>query len=158
MSSRSIEAMLPHRPPFLFITESVAVDSDQAKAVWRIDGSEGFFTGHFPGNPIVPGVLVTEALAQTAGLVVGCRCAGSERSPRGFLAKVDMKFPTPAKPPCHLVLMASCTHEFGALYRFDVSASVSDATIAVGELVLSVPGAGVADPDVAPGRSGATPR
>ena len=59
---------LPHRPPFRFVTELRCVDPSAFEAVWSVSGEEDFFRGHFPGEPIVPGVLITEALAQTAGL------------------------------------------------------------------------------------------
>jgi 3-hydroxyacyl-[acyl-carrier-protein] dehydratase len=158
MSGRSIDGMLPHRPPFLFVTELLSADTDHSRATWRVDGHEPFLTGHFPGNPIVPGVLVAEALAQSAGLVIGCRSADSGRSRLGFLAKVDLKFPSSAKPPCDILLSARCTHELGSLYRFDVTASAGDTTIATGEIVLSVP---IADPigaEPVPEGSGTTPR
>ena len=48
----------------------------RSEAVWAVDGSEPFFAGHFPGNPLIPGVLLGEALAQAAGLVAGIAVSG----------------------------------------------------------------------------------
>ncbi|MCH8253125.1 MAG: hypothetical protein IID36_11795 [Planctomycetes bacterium] len=69
-TNREILAALPHRPPFRFVDEVVELDPGRrGSGIWRIDGSESFFAGHFPGRPIVPGVLVAEALAQMSGVV-----------------------------------------------------------------------------------------
>jgi 3-hydroxyacyl-[acyl-carrier-protein] dehydratase len=61
--------LLPHRPPFLFVDEILdLVPGDSARARWFVDPASPFFAGHFPGNPILPGVIIVEALAQTGAL------------------------------------------------------------------------------------------
>jgi 3-hydroxyacyl-[acyl-carrier-protein] dehydratase len=61
--------LLPHRPPFLFVDEILElVPGESARARWRVDPEAAFFAGHFPGNPILPGVIIVEALAQTGAL------------------------------------------------------------------------------------------
>jgi 3-hydroxyacyl-[acyl-carrier-protein] dehydratase len=63
--------LLPHRPPFLFVDEIVAIDPGvSASGRWRLTGDEWFFTGHFPGRPTLPGVLMCEAIAQVGALAV----------------------------------------------------------------------------------------
>ena len=61
--------LLAHRPPFLFCDEITELEPGvSCTAIWRLTGDEAFFAGHFPSRPTLPGVLIVEALAQTAGL------------------------------------------------------------------------------------------
>jgi 3-hydroxyacyl-[acyl-carrier-protein] dehydratase len=61
--------LLPHRAPFLFVDEILdLVPGESARARWYVDPEAHFFAGHFPGNPILPGVIIIEALAQTGAL------------------------------------------------------------------------------------------
>lgn len=63
--------LLPHRPPFLFVDDiDELVPGESARGRWRLTGDEWFFTGHFPGRPTLPGVLMCEAIAQVGALAV----------------------------------------------------------------------------------------
>ncbi len=124
---------LPHRDPFRFVTRAeVVVPDDHARAVWVVTGAEAFLAGHFPGHPLVPGVLLAEALAQTAGLVA------APTDGVGKLAHVDVRFDRSVVPPAEVVLTARLVRKIVNLRQFEVSASVDDQVVARGTLALQL--------------------
>ena len=134
----SLIQRLPHGEEFRFVDEVVSVEpSVKGVGRWSPRGDEAFFAGHFPGRPIVPGVLIGEALAQMAGLV-GLATEGRGGG-GGMLAQIDLRLKRPIEPPADVFLYAEVTRKFGPLAQFDVRATCDDQLVASGSLTLAVP-------------------
>ena len=72
---------IPHRPPFLFVDRVLEEYEDTIKTEKRVDPEEPFFAGHYPGNPIMPGVLIFESIFQAGAIMMGKRIANEGRIP-----------------------------------------------------------------------------
>jgi 3-hydroxyacyl-[acyl-carrier-protein] dehydratase len=133
-----IDLGLPHRPPFVFVRELVACDPGvSAECATMFARDDPMFVGHFPGNPLVPGVILTEALAQTAGIAAAAAHARNA-GPLFLLSAIrGMKFLHAVRPEEQIVLRAKKIGEMGELFQFKVAADVDGKRVAEGELVLS---------------------
>jgi 3-hydroxyacyl-[acyl-carrier-protein] dehydratase len=136
-----ITEFLPHRPPFLFVDRVTELDLEK-RVVAELDlrSSEPHFQGHFPQNPVMPGVLITEALAQTAGLLIAFTEESKNCDARGkmfYLAKADMKWMAPAHPGDTLILEAKHVRTLEKLVAFRVRAFTKKADLATGHLTLA---------------------
>ncbi|MGC3991165.1 MAG: 3-hydroxyacyl-ACP dehydratase FabZ family protein [Chthoniobacteraceae bacterium] len=137
-SSDPLAYGLPHREPFIFIDRVEALSvGERAVCAKTFSGAEDFFRGHFPGNPIVPGVILSEALAQTAGIA-----AGQPASGRSYLLSAirQMKFPRAAGPGELITLEARKIAAAGGLLQFEVQATIPAGVAATGVIVLSEAG------------------
>jgi 3-hydroxyacyl-[acyl-carrier-protein] dehydratase len=133
----SILDWLPHQPPFRFITTfKVMKPGVSGRGEWSIRGDEDFFKGHFPGQPIVPGVLLAESLAQLAGLTRFSDQPAAGTAVR--LAHVNMKFDATVTPPALISLHASLIRTMATLSLFEVQATSGEITVASGTLTLSI--------------------
>jgi 3-hydroxyacyl-[acyl-carrier-protein] dehydratase len=126
-------ARLPHGKGFRFISRITEVrPGDMATGVWNLDGSEEFFKSHFPGAPIVPGVLIAEALAQLSGF------AGPDTGThQGKIAQIDVRFEQPVVPPAEIQLESKFITSVGSLQRCDVIAKVAGTVVARGSITLA---------------------
>ena len=129
---------LPHREPFVFVREVSSCAEGKAECVTSFEPDDPMFAGHFPGNPLVPGVILTEALAQTAGIAAGAGWSDGEQ-PLFLLSAIrGMKFLRPVRPAEQLSLRAEQVGQIGELMQFAVQATAGGAVVAEGQLVLSI--------------------
>jgi 3-hydroxyacyl-[acyl-carrier-protein] dehydratase len=130
---------LPHRPPFVFVREVINCEPGQSlEARMVFEPADPMFAGHFPGNPIVPGVILTEALAQAAGIAAASGYPETAR-PLFLLSAIrTMKFLQAVRPADQIDLHAEKIAGTNTLLQFKVRASVNGAVAAEGQLVLSV--------------------
>jgi 3-hydroxyacyl-[acyl-carrier-protein] dehydratase len=142
MDIQEIMKYLPHRYPFLMIDRVVSLEPGKAAtAIKNVTFDEPFFQGHFPDHPIMPGVLIVEALAQTGGLAF----ASAEESPQEedrfrlpILAKIEeMRFRLPVSPGDQLSLHAEVLRAYESLAIVKVEAKVNDRTVAEGKIVVA---------------------
>lgn len=98
MTVEDIQKVIPHRYPFLLVDKVLSLEEGKRiVAVKNVTVNEPFFPGHFPGHPIMPGVLIVEALAQTAGILL-LRGRQEEGKAPVFMAIDETRFRSPVKP------------------------------------------------------------
>jgi 3-hydroxyacyl-[acyl-carrier-protein] dehydratase len=132
---------LPHKAPFVFVRELVRCEpGDSAECATIFEAGDPMFAGHFPGNPLVPGVILTEALAQTAGIAAaGASLAGT--GPRFLLSAIrQMKFFSAVRPGERIILRAQRLGQVADLLQFQVEALVDGKQVAAGQIVLNAVG------------------
>jgi 3-hydroxyacyl-[acyl-carrier-protein] dehydratase len=123
---RRVMAALPHRYPMLLVDRVEKIVVDQSiTAIKAVTMNEGFFQGHFPGRPIMPGVLIVEALAQAAG-VLAVESLGLADSGKlvYFMAIEGAKFRNPVEPGCLLQLDVEFVQKRATVCKFAGKASV----------------------------------
>ena len=123
---RRVMAALPHRYPMLLVDRVEKIVPDQSiTAIKAVSMNEGFFQGHFPGRPIMPGVLIVEALAQAAG-ILAVESLGLADSGKlvYFMAIEGAKFRNPVEPGCLLQLDVEFVQKRATVCKFRGRASV----------------------------------
>lgn len=134
MDVNEIRQDLPHRYPFLLVDRVTELNPGESIVAYKnVTINEPFFNGHFPGHPVMPGVLVVEAMAQAAG-VLGFRTMNkqAEDDSMYYLVGADnLRFKRPVVPGDRLQLEAKVISERRGLWKFDCKATVD------GELVSS---------------------
>jgi 3-hydroxyacyl-[acyl-carrier-protein] dehydratase len=131
-----IMQLLPHRPPFLLIDRIIDMDADlSGTGIKNVTMNEPFFVGHFPGRPVMPGVLIIEAMAQTAGaLVVNHKGAEVEGSLVYFMTIDGARFRKPVIPGDTLRLSVRRTQQRSRVWRYEGKARVGDTLVAEAEI------------------------
>ncbi|KPK30669.1 MAG: hypothetical protein AMK70_13750 [Nitrospira bacterium SG8_35_1] len=139
-NKEKIKSVLPHRDPFLFIDEVSEIEGSQkVVAVKNVKNSESYFTGHFPGNPVMPGVLIIEAMAQSAiVLYTLAKPDIAETRPSYYLGKVKSEFLSPVYPGDRLVIETRSVKIISDAGIVDSVAKVGDTVVAKANLVFGI--------------------
>ncbi len=139
MDIRAIEAVLPHRYPFLLVDHVELIDDDRIVARKLVSRNEPHFEGHFPGHPVMPGVLIVEALAQ-AGALYAARLTKFDPAKQVvyFMAIDRVKFRKPVVPGDVLKLEVVPLRKGGAVWKMRGEAKVNDAVVAEAEFLASI--------------------
>ena len=129
-----IKKLIPHRKPFLFIDECNVIQKGKIGESFRIfDKSEYFFEGHFPDNPIVPGVVIIEAMAQTAGVVVSENLINKNDQSVLFMSINKAKFRKPVLPNYKIRFYVQMINSIKNVYKFLGKAYHNEALVAESE-------------------------
>jgi 3-hydroxyacyl-[acyl-carrier-protein] dehydratase len=137
---REIFDILPHRYPFLLVDRVLeCTPFDTIKAIKNVTITEPFFQGHFPGKPIMPGVLILEAMAQATGLLAfHSHQARSQTKNLYYLVGVDKaRFKRPVEPGDQLILVAQMQRRIRGIFKFAATAHVGTELVARAEFMTT---------------------
>jgi 3-hydroxyacyl-[acyl-carrier-protein] dehydratase len=132
--------LLPHRYPFLLVDRIVEIDGDNsAIGIKNVTVNEPHFTGHFPEMPVMPGVLIIEAMAQTAGAICVNAMQGVTRPPMVYFMTIDAaKFRKPVVPGDRLEIHVRKLKQRGGIFRFGCEGKVDGTKVAEAEVSAMV--------------------
>ena len=115
-----IKSLIPHRDPFLFVdTCEIIIPGEHGKSQKLFSKDEYFFKGHFPNNPIVPGVIIVEAMAQTAGIVVSYKLKEFKEKSVLFMSVNKTKFRKPIFPNEKVSFEVNFVNSVRDVYKFE---------------------------------------
>ena len=143
ITAQEISNFLPHKYPMLMVDRIIELESgNRVLAIKNVTINESYFPGHFPGTPIMPGVLIVECMAQTAALVFSheskAALNGKSIANPKYLVKIDqMKFVRKVTPGDQLVVEVRLVRSFAQLVQVLASARVDGALVASGKLTFS---------------------
>ena len=127
----AIKEMIPHRHPFLMIDGVINLVPDvEVTGIKNVTGEEDFFEGHFPGRPIMPGVLIVEAMAQTSAILVIGPVGKQPGSVFYFMSVDQARFRKPVFPGDRLMLHVVKKRNRGKVWKFKGEARVGDNLVA----------------------------
>lgn len=139
MDVNKIRSLLPHRPPFLLVDKVLRIEDDQIVGIKNVTMNEHFFVGHFPDEPVMPGVLIVEAMAQCGGLLVLSEMDDSEKYLTYFMKMDNIKFRQKVVPGDTLIfkLEMICPMRRG-IANMKGRAFVGDTLVCEGEFMAQV--------------------
>ena len=134
-----IKKLIPHRDPFLFVDKCTILDPGKKGLSERyFSEDEYFFKGHFPNNPIVPGVIIVEAMAQTAGIVVSHQFRDIKDKSVLFMSVNKAKFRRPILPNQNIQFEVSFINNVKDVYKFQGTAFFENTRVAETEFTAMI--------------------
>jgi 3-hydroxyacyl-[acyl-carrier-protein] dehydratase len=140
MDIQEVLRILPHRYPFLMIDKVIEFEKDQRLlAIKNVTYNEPFFTGHFPVKPVMPGVMIVEAMAQATGLLAGASNPESvtDTSIYLFVGVDKARFKKPVGPGDQLIIEVVQTNVKRGIGVFDCVATVDDKVVATANIMCT---------------------
>lgn len=132
-----IMKLLKQRPPFLLVDRVTDYDDTHVTGYKNVTINETFFQGHFPGQPVMPGVLILESMGQVASIMVGLKLGKEQESKIAFFAGADkIRFRKPVRPGDKLVTKAELLKARGTSGKAKVTGYVDDEVVAEGEFLF----------------------
>ena len=140
LSLEEIQKILPHRYPFLLVDRITSLEKGKrVEGLKNVTINEPFFQGHFPGRPIMPGVLIAEAMAQVGGILALLATPENLGNPSIFLMGLDkVRFRHPAVPGDQLRLEVETVRGGKKFWKMHGQAFVGDILVAEGEMMAAV--------------------
>ncbi len=134
LNIEEIKKLIPHRDPFLFVdTCEIIIPGERAKSEKLFFANEYFFKGHFPDNPIVPGVIIIEAMAQTAGIVVSYKLKEFKDKSVLFMSVNKAKFRKPIFPDEIVSFEVKFINSVRNVYKFEGTCYKGDVKVSEAE-------------------------
>lgn len=134
---KEIMNVLPHRYPFLLVDRIIDITpNEKAKGIKNVTINEPFFQGHFPSNPVMPGVLIVEAMAQVAGVLAFK--SGMEGKGVLFMSIEKVKFRKPIVPGDQILFEVNVTHKRSNVWKFAGIAKVEEKIVTEAEFTAMV--------------------
>ena len=139
ISLAEIKKLIPHRDPFLFVDEcTIIVPGKRGKSERYFSENEYFFKGHFPNNPIVPGVILVEAMAQTAGIVVSHQFQDIFDKSVLFMSINKARFRKPVLPNQSIHFEVNFLNKVKDVYKFQGTAFFENLKVAETEFTAMI--------------------
>ncbi len=138
MNAEEILRKLPHRYPFLLVDRILEMGDDEITGLKNVTLNEPFFQGHFPGHPVMPGVLIMEALAQTGGVLAFALGQADSGGPVYFMGMDKVRFRRPVRPGDQLILKMKLLRRKGPVFKMKGEAYVGEELAAEGELLATI--------------------
>lgn len=137
MKRDELKKLLPHREPMLLLDEAEVIDG-VAHGRITITGDEFFVQGHFPGNPVVPGVILCEMLAQNCCVLMGDGLSGQENVTPFYTSLDKVRFKHPVRPGDTMELTCQITRHRGPFYFASGEARVGDVLCVTAEMSFAL--------------------